>query len=191
MMAATAAAPRLAGRNASALALRATAIAGLVGAEIIHISVIPLHFQEWVLSAWFFAVLAALEGALAVGLIFVPSRLVTRTAIAVSVATVAVWVVSRTAGLPFGPGAWVAGPIGRSDAISTLLEIVTAWALLGQARTVRGRAALKTGHRGDLALIGAVVIGVGMLTTAAVLAPAHATASHAGSVSSFFIRFAR
>jgi hypothetical protein len=37
---------------------------------------------------------------------------------------VAAWIASRTIGLPFGPHAWVAEPVGALDATATLLELL-------------------------------------------------------------------
>ena len=43
---------------------------------------------------------------------------------AVTVGVVIVWLVSRTAGLPIGPGAGRAEQIGVSDAFATMIELV-------------------------------------------------------------------
>jgi Multicopper oxidase len=69
-------------------------------------------------------------GLLAVALLVRPSAAVSRLVVGVSLATVALWLVSRTVGLPFGPAPGVE-PFGPADSIASLLELLTAAALLG------------------------------------------------------------
>jgi hypothetical protein len=104
--------------------LRVVAVACLLGAEVVHTSAVDAH-RHWALAGAFFLAISAVEGALAVGLSVLPSRKLYITSIGVSAATVAIWLVSRTSGLPIGPGAGVPEAVGAADAISTFLEVLT------------------------------------------------------------------
>lgn len=110
---------------------RLTAVACLFGAEAIHVLVINEHMTESLPAGLFFLLLALLEGVLAVALITTPSRSIERLAISVSLATISVWLVSRTTGIPLGPIPNVES-VGRADLVSTTLELVTAAVLLSR-----------------------------------------------------------
>jgi hypothetical protein len=148
-------------------------VAALFGAEIIHTAVIRTHFQEWALAGWFFAAVAAAEGVLAFGLIVRPSPRFTKVVVGVSLATVAIWLVSRTWGLPLRPAAGTPESVGRADSVSSLLEVVTAWALLWCPSLKEARTSLSDRHRLDRVVAVAVIIGVAVLTAVAVASPAH------------------
>src|SRR3954468_703 len=106
------------------------AAACLLGAEGIHTAVIAPHFAEWWAEGAFFLALSVLEGALAAALLLAPSRTVSQAAVLASLATIAVWAWSRTTGLPIGPEAGYPEAVGRADTIATLLEALTALALV-------------------------------------------------------------
>jgi hypothetical protein len=127
---------------------RLAAAAGLLGAETIHVVVMAEHFTQWLPAGLFFLVVAVLEGLAAVALIVGASRRVEQLAIVLNLATVAVWVVSRTVGLPVGPMAGMAEPVGRADLIATTLELATVAVLLVKVResetAVRSRGVLSS-----------------------------------------------
>jgi hypothetical protein len=106
-----------------------TAVACLLGADVIHASAVSTH-RYWLAAGVFFAAVAAVEGLLAVVMLVAPSRGLYALALAVSAATVAVWLVSRTAGLPVGPTPGVPLAIDSADAVSTFLEVLTVAALI-------------------------------------------------------------
>src|SRR5438270_2728158 len=81
-----------------------------LGAALLHAAFAPVHFTETWTHGLFFAVLAWLQLALAVALIAAPSRRVFRFGV-LNVFVIAVWVMSRRVGSPFGPNAWVAEPV--------------------------------------------------------------------------------
>lgn len=109
------------------------AAGGLVGALAIHALMTPAHLQAWWAAGAFFAVVTLVEAILANFLLVRPSRTVQLTAAGFTVATILVWVVSRTAGLPFGPDAGQPEPVGRPDLTVVGLELMTlaglAWSL--------------------------------------------------------------
>ncbi|HMG42387.1 MAG TPA: hypothetical protein VK611_13700 [Acidimicrobiales bacterium] len=100
---------------------RAVAAAGLVGAGVIHFAYAPVHLDEELSHGIFFLVTGWLQLALAAGLVLRarPQRLWLGATAAVNLAVVAVWVVSRTVGVPGSEKEGVAFP----DVAATLLEL--------------------------------------------------------------------
>ena len=89
----------------------------------------PDHLREYLLFGIFFAVVGAAQLGAAVALLRPTRRL------AVGVATgqvllVALWLVSRTTGLPIGPQPWTPEEIGVADVACVGLELL-AVAVLG------------------------------------------------------------
>jgi hypothetical protein len=107
----------------------ALAAACLLGAEGIHTAVMGEHLAEWWAEGAFFLALSVLEGGLAAALFLAPARRAFQAAFLISIGTIALWGWSRTTGLPIGPEAAYPEPVGRADAVATLLEAVTAVAL--------------------------------------------------------------
>lgn len=88
----------------SRLAARIAALAS-VGAALIHFAVTPTHWQEWMTSGVFFAVLALFQLAWALLVLARPTVPVLAAGIVANVGSIALWALSRTAGVPFGPHA--------------------------------------------------------------------------------------
>ena len=104
--------------------------ASLVVTDLIHLAVVPEHLHEWPAAGWFFVGLAAVEAVLAAALLVrADSRLLLAGA-TVSVASAALWVVSRSVGLPIGPEAFSAEAITAPDLTATILETATAMLLV-------------------------------------------------------------
>jgi hypothetical protein len=97
------------------------------GAAVIHIEATIEHADEYVLYAVFFALLAPAQFAWGLLACRRPRpRLLAIGAIG-CLLVVAVWVMSRTTGMPIGPdGAWTPEPIGAIDAIATGDELLIA-----------------------------------------------------------------
>lgn len=109
----------------------AALLAGATAA--IHLKAAIDHGPHWWLYGAFFAVLAALQGVWALELARGRGgRSLLVVAVAGSALAVAVWLASRTVGVPFGPWAWQAEPVGVADLVATVDELWTA-ALLGAA----------------------------------------------------------
>lgn len=117
-------------------AQRWTAVACLVGAQYIHWSVIDVHAAEWAAAGMFFTAVAIAEGLLAFGVGFSRDRRWLWLTIVINLLTVAVWAVSRTTGLPFGPSAGQPEPLGRGDSIATILELLAIAAVVPLLRTL-------------------------------------------------------
>jgi hypothetical protein len=87
--------------------------------------VVPQHLAEWPAAALFFIVLTAAELAVAALLLTRPQPAVLLAAAVVSAGPLALWLYSRTAGIPFGPGAGVPEQAGLPDLVACALEIGT------------------------------------------------------------------
>jgi hypothetical protein len=150
--------------------LRWTAVLTLVCAGAIHASVVEEHYREWAVEGLFFVGLAWVEALLALAIASHPRMPIYRAAIVLSLATVALWTVSRTLGVPVGPTAWVPEPVGRADAVATLLELTTATALAPLLVPAPGRAGTA---------VAVAVVGIaGLAATAFALAPGANHESH-------------
>jgi hypothetical protein len=106
-----------------------------LAAAVIHFAVTPEHFEEYVLFGVFFVVLAAFQLLWGVVMPQRPSRGVLWGGLLVNLGVIAIWVVSRTSGLPIGPEAGQAEEIGLLDGLSTAAEALivlgSAWLLAG------------------------------------------------------------
>jgi hypothetical protein len=139
----------------------ATASATLLGAAVVHASVVDEHFAQWWAEGAFFLMLQVVESALALALVRRASRSLCIVAIAVSAGTVALWIVSRTVGVPAGPGAWQPEPVGRPDVTATALELATALVLVPLVRA-GGSSARRPAARG--VAVAAAVLAVAAAT---------------------------
>jgi hypothetical protein len=93
-----------------------------VGAAAIHFAVVFEHFAEYTLYGVFFLVIAWAQLIWPVVLLWRPSRLWLWLGIAGNAIVLAVYVASRTAGLPFGPDLHNAESVGALDVVSCVLE---------------------------------------------------------------------
>ena len=104
--------------------VRLVLAAGLVGAGVVHLAVVPAHLAEWPTAGVFFVLLAAAQ-LLAAPLVLVRPRPGAVAAGVVSLAPLGLWLLSRTAGLPVGPEAGVAEAVGLADGAVGVLELAT------------------------------------------------------------------
>jgi hypothetical protein len=117
--------PRAAGarpRATEALAIAVAVCSGVAGA--IHASVIGPHLEESRLFAGAFAVMALAQGGWMAGILVAPSRRRYLAGAALNGAVALTWLLSRTVGLPLGPHPWAAEPVGATDAIATVAELL-------------------------------------------------------------------
>ncbi len=140
-----------------------------------HGAVVPEHVDHWPAAGWFFALLAAAGLVVGGALLRRVDRPRLLAALALSVGPLLVWLVSRTAGLPFGPEAGVPEPVALADSAASLLGVIAVGAaliLLRAAPALRARALPGAAQLVTLGLV-AVVTVVG-LTGAAVPHPPQA-----------------
>lgn len=93
-----------------------------IGAGVIHFLVTPEHFEEAMLFGVFFLLLGVFQVVWAGAALLKPNALVLLSGVVASAAVIAIWVVSRTAGLPIGPEAGEPEPVGLPDALASGLE---------------------------------------------------------------------
>jgi hypothetical protein len=93
------------------------------GAGLIHLAVCPSHFKEATAFGLFFAAAAAAQLWWAAAVWRNPTqRLLTIGAVG-NAAVLALWLVTRTVGLPFGPEPGVAEAVGGPDLFAGVVEL--------------------------------------------------------------------
>ncbi|WP_426566595.1 hypothetical protein ACPPVT_08675 [Angustibacter sp. McL0619] len=118
---------------------------GTGGAAAIHLAVAGEHFQEWWLFGTFFLVLSVAQGLLGWRLWVAPTVRLAAATGALNLATVGLWALTRTSGLPFGPAAGEPEPWGVTDGICAGLELLAAAACTALVLWVRRNGAVPTG----------------------------------------------
>jgi hypothetical protein len=117
---------------------------GTVVAAGVHVAVCPEHYGEGWLYGAFFTVTASLQLVWAALLMFRPDPKVVRAGLAATVALIALWAITRTAGIPLGPERGEVEEVGTLDVIATTCEVMvvmaTAWALSRSGRQDHRRA---------------------------------------------------
>lgn len=141
---------------------------GLFCAAAVHLVVMPTHFRQWWLFGAFFVGAAVLQVGLGALLLTQPSPRLLAAGATGSLVVVALWLVSRLAGLPFGPDHGAAEPFGVLDVLATAAELSTA-ACCGLARRAgAARPAWRWSWWGLTTRLAALVLSLGLPLTAAV-----------------------
>ena len=135
-------------------------------AAAIHFAVVFEHFNDYTLYGVFFLVLAWAQLIWPAVLLWRPSRVWLWLGLTGNAAVLAVYAVSRTVGLPFGPDLHHPEPVGALDVVSGVLEfaLITGCAGLIWRPSLTGRPV----RRGGLAA--AAVLAVPVLAVAAAAA---------------------
>jgi len=100
------------------------AAAGLAIAGVIHACVAPGQFRTYVPFGAWFVVLAVSQLVVAVSLVRRPDRRTVGYVALASVWVVALWLVSRSPGLPVGPRPWEPMTYGVPDVVASCAELV-------------------------------------------------------------------
>lgn len=158
------------------LPLRYVAAAASFGAAGIHFAVMPEHWLEWKAAGAFFGVLAWLEIAWSVALLTMRKRVVVELGLLLQLGTICTWVLSRTAGLPFGPEKGQAEPAAFIDVLCSALEVVAVVA--GLLLLVRRVPRMRLRSPVALGAAGALIAGV-VGSTSAALVPSVGRHQHA------------
>jgi len=95
------------------------------GPAAIHFAVAPMHFQEYVPFGLFFVAAGALQLAAAAAMLARPSRRLFLAAGAGTLGIVALYLLSRTAGVPAGPHPDRPEMVGFADIACTTMELVS------------------------------------------------------------------
>ncbi len=101
-------------------------------AALIHLWVIPEHFEEWWGYGAFFLISAVAQGAYAAALLRWPRRPLLLLGIGGNVSIIVLYLLTRTVGIPFfGPHAGEVEGVGVADLFATTSELALVVALLG------------------------------------------------------------
>jgi hypothetical protein len=130
--------PRL--QSAPTVPILVLALLSAAGAAI-HSAVSAEHFDEAFVYGAFFLVASTAQAGWAALIVYRPSRNLLVVSAVANAATIILWVLTRTVGLPFGPQPWRAEPVGTLDLISTVLELAI---VLGAATLVARSTPLAT-----------------------------------------------
>ncbi len=110
-----------------------------IGAGVVHVAVVPNHWQEWPLSGVFFAGLAAFQLIWAAVVIRWPRPTILGIGLIANLGAMTLWVVSRVWGVPFGPHADVPEAVGVPGVLTMMLEasvlLGVTWSLLPRYRS--------------------------------------------------------
>ena len=138
-----------------------------IGAAVIHFVVTPGHWDEYWGQGLFFIIAAVAQLLWAVWILVAPSRPLYLLGAAGNAAIVVLWVVTRTAGIPAGPGAGEREAVEFADTLATVFEVLLVIGALALARTAPPRPI-----RWPVGALAASVVGallVAALTTASLL----------------------
>jgi len=137
-------------------------------AGLIHVRAAFDHIDEYALYAVFFALLAPAQFAWGTALYRRASRRLLYAGAGMSLLVAALWIVSRTSGLPIGPTPWRPEAVGPIDSLCTADEVVLAALALLQ---------LRPGGRGPgRRLLAAAGIGLILLSSVVLVMAGHAHA---------------
>jgi hypothetical protein len=110
-----------------------------MGAAVIHFVVVPGHWDEYWGQGLFFIIAAIAQLLWAVWVVVAPSRLLYLAGAVGNAAIVALWVITRTYGVPAGPGAGEAEAVEFADTLATVFEVLIVVGALALARTAPTR----------------------------------------------------
>ena len=124
----SAAPTRASAREASGgLVLRIAGAMFIVGPAVIHFAVTPDQLVVYPLYGILFVLLGLIQVGLAIGIVVRPSPTLLLGGTGLSLAVIAVWLLSRTTGLPIAPVPWRPEAVGLPDLLATYME----WAAAG------------------------------------------------------------
>jgi hypothetical protein len=146
-----------------------------IGAAAIHFAVVFGHFSDYTLYGVFFLIISWAQLIWPAVLLWRPTRLWLGLGIIGNAAIVAVYVASRTAGLPFGPDKHHPESVGALDIVSCVLE----FALIAGCAALMWRPSLAdrpVRSRSRFAALAGIAAGPAMViaATTAVMTPAWA-----------------
>ena len=159
---------------------------------MVHATVLSDHYREWALAGLFFLALQVAETLLGLAVLLAGGRRGGNAGGGGNLATLGVWALSRTAGLPFGPSVFrVSEAVGAADLACVVLELAAIILVLPCALAIAPERLLlrpqwpAVGRRGRtaaaVALLAAVVAVTGWGLTPALQGESHhhhAAASH-------------
>ncbi|WP_240134467.1 hypothetical protein [Streptomyces sp. MUM 178J] len=118
---------------------RVVAAFASLGAAAIHFAAAPDHFAEWWAAGLFFYATGAFQAGWAVAALRFSGRVLMGTGLVANAGAAAVWAVSRTAGMPVGPGAGVPEETAAADVTAVVFEVVICLVAAWRLRRSTGR----------------------------------------------------
>ncbi|OKH76511.1 hypothetical protein EB72_00230 [Mycobacterium sp. SWH-M1] len=151
-----------AGRTDSRLAARCAGVAS-VGAAVIHVAMSPAHWNDWMPSGVFFAAIGAFQLLWGFLAWWRASTLLLLAGVAANLGSAALWVMSRTAGAPFGPNA---GETEAVEAAGISVMLLQCYVVMGAGWALyrRRRAEEVSAFGRSLVLMGATTIMAAAVT---------------------------
>ena len=148
-------------RPAALLWLRAAAAATLLAAAGLHALAAAEHAEYWPTASRFFIALQLAQTWLGLALLLnLRTVVAARAALVVNAATLAVWVLSRTIGLPIGPDAGTAEPVGRLDLAVAALQVISIAATILLIGRWRAGARLRAPATTAVVLVGVLLLTI-------------------------------
>ena len=141
-----------------------------LGAGLVHLAVVQEHLAEWWVYGVFFAVIGALQILWALVALARDDAPFAGLVAIVNAGVIALWVATRTVGLPVGPEPWTSEAVGRADTLCTVLEAMVVVLLLTTSRVPREVAPPRLAPGARLALMGAGALVMATITTPALAA---------------------
>lgn len=143
----------------SPLAARCAGVAS-IGAAVIHVAVAPLHWHDWPPSGVFFASLAVFQLVWGFLVWLRPATFLVSAGLVVNAGSAALWVMSRTAGAPFGPHA---GQPESVEAAGICVQLLQCYVIMGAAWALfrRYRSDEASGITKAVVLVGANAVMAG------------------------------
>jgi hypothetical protein len=155
----------------------------LLAAGAVHLAMAPIHASNSTIEAAGFAVAGWAQILLAFAVLVRPGQPVLGSTIIVNAAIIVGYIISRTAGLPFGDQSWVADDVQGIDLMVTIFEavliagalVLLAWPRFGMIEAEGGRPSFEA-----LAIGSAIPLLVLVATSVALADPDLATHGHSG-----------
>lgn len=148
----------------------------LAAAGVIHLVMVPSHWGESGVEGPGFMLAGWLQIALAVALLRRPARWMLQLSVLSNVVLVAVWAVSRTAGLPFGQHAGHAETVSVVDGTTVGLELAAVALALGLL--LRGAGFVRADSRAFALGVPVMALVLASVAIASPSARNHAAGSH-------------
>ena len=168
------------------IVVRVGAATALLGSAVVHSTTAGGHYGGWPLAGIFFVSLQTVETMLALAVIVYWSFTTAAAVVVTSVGTVAVWLVSRTTGMSFGPAEFRSPEaVGTPDLACFVLELAAAalvipWAL---RRLPARRSSWRAWSKGAIGMAGALT-AVFVVVTVVGLLPSRSGSGNSGHTQS-------
>lgn len=141
------------------------------GAAAIHFGVSPDHFAEYTLYGVFFVALGWFQVLWGAAYLVGPAARLGLVGAAVNIGVVAVWIYSRTIGLPIGPNPGSTEVLGLADSISSSFEVLIAVGVVAQLTVLRPRAGDGSSRGMVAALVAVAAVIAATIVALVALAP--------------------